>query len=136
VSNPNYLLDTDTFVYIRRGRPLEAQLRFRRLKPGEAVLSVITYGELIYGIEKKRVGPAPLRQLEELTNLIEVAPLPREAARFYGRIRAALALKGELIGSNDLWIAAHALSVGLTLVTNNVGEFRRVAGLKIENWIA
>ena len=135
MNNPAYLLDTDTFVYIRRGRPREALARFRRLQPGQAVLSVITYGELIYGIRKKQVGREPLQELEGLTNLIEVMPLPREAADYYGTIRAALAIKGELIGANDLWIAAHAMSAELTLVTNNVREFRRVAGLKIENWV-
>jgi tRNA(fMet)-specific endonuclease VapC len=135
VSDPAYLLDTDTLVYIRRGRPREAQARFQTLRAGQAVLSVITYGELIYGIEKQSRGPGALRQLEELTKVIEVVPLPNEAAPLYGKIRATLALRGELIGANDLWIAAHALSAGLTLVTNNVSEFRRVAGLKIENWI-
>jgi len=98
-------------------------------------LSVITYGELLYGIEKKHVGPEPLQQLEELTNLIHVMPLPAEAARFYGAIRAALSVRGEMIGANDLWIAAHARAMDLTLVTNNEREFRRVAGLKIQNWV-
>jgi tRNA(fMet)-specific endonuclease VapC len=135
VTEPRYLLDTDTFVYIRRGRPTEAEARFRRLQPGEAVLSVITYGELLYGIEKKQVGPEPLRKLEELVGLIQVMPLPAEAARFYGAIRAALSIRGEIIGANDLWIAAHAQALNLTLVTNNEREFRRVAGLKIQNWI-
>ena len=133
---PRYLLDTDTFVYIRRGRPAEAQARFQRLRPGEAILSVITYGELLYGIEKKQVGPEPLRRLEELVSLIQVAPLPPEAARHYGAIRAALSLRGEIIGANDLWIAAHAQAMNLTLVTNNEREFARIAGLKIQNWIS
>jgi len=135
VIKPRYLLDTDTFVYIRRGRPAEAQARFQRLQPGEAVLSVITYGELLYGIEKKQVGPEPLRRLEELASLIHVMPLPAEAGRFYGAIRAALSIKGEMIGANDLWIAAHARAMDLTLVTNNEREFKRVAGLKLQNWI-
>jgi tRNA(fMet)-specific endonuclease VapC len=135
VIKPRYLLDTDTFVYIRRGRPPEARARFGRLQPGEAVLSVITYGELLYGIEKKRVGPEPLRQLEELVSLIHVMPLPAEAGRLYGAMRAALSVRGEVIGANDLWIAAHARALELTLVTNNEREFRRVAGLKIQNWI-
>ncbi len=132
---PRYLLDTDTFVYIRRGRPENAQIRFKQLQPGEAVLSVITYGELVYGIKKKQVGPEPLLRLEELTQLIQVVSLPREAATVYGAIRAALSTKGELIGANDLWIAAHAVVMNLVLVTNNEREFRRVTDLKIENWI-
>jgi tRNA(fMet)-specific endonuclease VapC len=135
VIEPRYLLDTDTFVYIRRGRPVQARARFDRLQPGEAVLSVITYGELAYGIEKKDVGPDPWRILEELIQIIPVVPLLAEAANVYGSIRATLAKKGQVIGSNDLWIAAHAKMMNLILVTNNEREFRRVPGLKIENWI-
>jgi len=131
---PRYLLDTDTFVYIRRGRPEKAQARFQRLRPGEAVLSVITYGELIYGIAKKKVGPEPMLRLEELTQIIHVVPLMPATAGVYGSIRAGLSAKGEMIGANDLWIAAHAISADLILVTNNEREFRRVPGLKIENW--
>ena len=132
---PRYLLDTNTFVYIRRGRPVQARARFDRLQPGEAVVSVIAYGELVYGIEKKGVGPEPWRVLEELIQIIHVVPLPMEAANVYGSIRATLAKKGEVIGSNDLWIAAHAKMMNLILVTNNEREFRRVPGLKIENWV-
>jgi tRNA(fMet)-specific endonuclease VapC len=132
---PRYILDTDTFVYIRRGRPPTAQARFEQLRPGEVVLSVITYGELIYGIEKKRAGPETFLRLEELTQIIQVMPLSSEAARIYGAIRAALSTRGELIGANDLWIAAHAISMNLTLVTNNEREFRRVPDLRIENWV-
>ncbi len=129
-----YLLDTDTFVYIRRGRPITAQTRFDRLSPGEAVISVISYGELIYGIEKKQLGPEPLQRLEELTQIIQVAPLPPGAASVYGMIRAELSARGEVIGANDLWIAAHAQVLELILVTNNEREFRRIPNLKIENW--
>jgi tRNA(fMet)-specific endonuclease VapC len=134
VIESRYLLDTDTFVYIRRGRPEKARARFRRLQVGEAVMSVITYGELIYGIAKKKVGPEPLLRLEELTQIVQVIPLMPETATVYGAIRAALSAKGEMIGGNDLWIAAHALASKLVLVTNNEREFRRVPDLKIENW--
>ena len=68
-------------------------------------------------------------------SLIHVMPLPAEAGPFYGAIRAALSVRGEMIGANDLWIAAHARAMDLTLVTNNEREFKRVAGLKIQNWI-
>jgi tRNA(fMet)-specific endonuclease VapC len=135
VTKPRYLLDTDIFVYIRRGRPEQARVRFDRLERGEAALSVITYGELIYGIEKKATGPEPWRALEELTQMIQVLPLLPEAANVYGSIRAELTARGELIGANDLWIAAHARLLDLTLVTNNERGFRRVPRLRIENWI-
>jgi tRNA(fMet)-specific endonuclease VapC len=129
-----YLLDTNICIYIRRNRPLEVLTRFKGLKPGEAVLSVITYGELLYGAEKSQHRRQTLRQLEELASLMPVMPLPLKAGHAYGTIRAALETRGEVIGNNDLWIAAHAKAAGLTLVTNNEREFRRVAGLKIENW--
>jgi len=73
--------------------------------------------------------------LQELTALIPVLPMAVEVAKAYGVIRSDLAARGELIGNNDLWIAAHAKSLGLTVVTNNESEFRRVNGLNIENWI-
>lgn len=129
-----YLLDTDTFVYIRRFRPPKVQERFLNLQPGEAALSVITFGELIYGIEKKKVGHEPMLHLEELTQIIPVIPLQPEVAHVYGAVRASLSKRGALIGANDLWIAAHAIFMNLTLVTNNEREFRRVPDLKMENW--
>ena len=96
---------------------------------------MICYAELLYGIEKKQMGPEPRHRLEELTSLIEVLPLRADVARVHGVIRADLAIRGEMIGANDLWIAAHAKALNLTLVTNNEREFRRVTGLKIQNWI-
>ena len=99
-------------------------------------MSVVTYGELIYGILKKQVGEEPLRRLEELVGLIQVLPLPVEAGRYYGAIRATLSASGEMIGANDLWIAAHARAMDLILVTNNEREFKRVKGLRVQNWVA
>ena len=130
-----FLLDTNTCIYIRRRRPPELLARFRELRHGEAALSIITYGELYYGAEKSITRDRALNHLEEFASSIQVLPLPMEAARFYGTIRAGLAMKGELIGANDLWLAAHAAAMDLILVTNNECEFRRVPGLKIENWI-
>jgi tRNA(fMet)-specific endonuclease VapC len=130
-----YLLDTNIIIYVRRRRPPEVLSRFAKLKLGEAVLSVITYGELFYGLEKGRSGRDGMQQLEEMTSFLPVLPLPAEAAKAYGRIRAALEADGQIIGHNDLWIAAHAYAAGLTLVTNNEREFRRVPGLRIENWV-
>ena len=130
-----FLLDTNICIHIRRQRPPEVLARFQRLKPGEAVLSVITYGELIYGVEKSQFREQATKQLTELEGLIPVMELPLQAGQFYAAIRAALEAKGETIGNNDLWIAAHAKAAGLTLVTNNEREFRRIQGLKIQNWV-
>jgi len=131
---PRYLLDTNICIYIRQSRPEQVLRRFRKLRPGEAALSVITYGELLYGAAKSTHRTAALERLRELVQLLPALPLPETAAETYGTIRAELELKGEMIGNNDLWIAAHALASGLILVTNNEKEFRRVRGLKIQNW--
>jgi tRNA(fMet)-specific endonuclease VapC len=134
VSAPRYILDTNIVIHIRQSRPPAVLRRFAALQPGEAALSVITYGELLYGLERVPQNAGARKVLTELTSLIPVLPLPEGAGEAYGRIRAALAAKGQIIGSNDLWIAAHAIAAGVTLVTNNVQEFRRVPGLRLENW--
>jgi tRNA(fMet)-specific endonuclease VapC len=131
---PRYLLDTNICIYIRQKRPDEVLRRFRKLRPGEAALSVITYGELLYGAAKSRQRVAALEQLRELGNLLPALSLPETAAEVYGTIRAELEVKGAMIGNNDLWIASHAVASGLTLITNNEREFRRVRGLKMQNW--
>ena len=131
-----FLLDTNICVYIRRRKPPGLLARFERLKLGEAVLSVITYGELIYGVEKSQFREQATKQLAELAGLVPIMELPRQAGEFYGAIRASLEARGEIIGNNDLWIAAHAKAAGLTLVTNNEREFQRIRGLKIQNWVA
>ena len=129
-----FLLDTNICIYIRRKKPEEVLRRFRTLKTGEAALSVITFGELVYGAEKSAQRAAALELLRELARVLPVMGLPESAAETYGTIRAELERKGQMIGNNDLWIAAHAKAAGLTLVTNNEREFRRVRGLKVENW--
>src|SRR5215471_8965651 len=130
-----FLLDTNICIYIRRQRPPEVLARFQRLKPGEAVFSVITYGELSCGVAKSRSREHAVRQLTELVGLVPVMALPMQAGQFFGMIRAALEAKGETIGNNDLWIAAHAKAAGLILVTNNEREFKRIQGLKVQNWV-
>jgi tRNA(fMet)-specific endonuclease VapC len=129
-----FLLDTDIFIFIRQRRPEEVSKRFGLLRPGEAAISVITYGELFYGATKSAQRSDAFARLSALTDLLPVLPLPKAASESYGELRAQLESKGELIGNNDLWIAAHALASGLTLVTNNEKEFRRVRGLKVQNW--
>jgi tRNA(fMet)-specific endonuclease VapC len=133
---PRYLLDTNICIYIRQKRPEEVLRHFRKLRPGEAALSVITYGELSYGTAKSVQRVRALERLRELVQLLPALSLPETAAEAYGTIRADLETKGEMIGNNDLWIAAHAVAAGLTLVTNNESEFRRVRGLRIQNWAA
>lgn len=129
-----YLLDTNICIYIRRQRPPAVLERFRRLKPGEAVISMITWGELAYGAEQSRQRDKVFALLEELATMLPVMPLPETAGQSYGAIRAALEAKGEPIGNNDLWIAAHAKAAGLIVVTNNEREFKRVPRLQVRNW--
>jgi tRNA(fMet)-specific endonuclease VapC len=131
---PRYLLDTNICIYIRQKRPDEVLRRFRRLRPGEAALSVITYGELLYGAAKSLHREVALQRLRELIQLLPALAMPETAAENYGAIRADLEKRGEMIGNNDLWIAAHALAAKLILVTNNEREFRRIRGLKVQNW--
>lgn len=130
-----YLLDTNICIYIRRRRPPEVLSRFEKLKPGEALLSVITYGELLYGAEKSVARAKAMQLLQELVGYLPVLPLPADVGEAYGVIRAELERNGEAIGNNDLWIAAHARAAKLILVTNNEREFRRIKGLKVQNWI-
>lgn len=131
---PRFLLDTNICIYIRRKRPPELLTRFTKLRPGEAAISVFTFGELLFGAEKSSRRTEALAQLHELTAVLPVLPLASEAAAAYGAVRADLQVRGETIGNNDLWIAAHAMAAGLVLVTNNEKEFRRIAGLKVQNW--
>jgi tRNA(fMet)-specific endonuclease VapC len=129
-----FLLDTNICIYIRRKKPEEVLRRFRLLEHGAAALSVITFGELMYGAEKSAQRAVALELLRELAHVLPVLGLPGMAAETYGTMRADLDRRGQMIGNNDLWIAAHAKAAGMTLVTNNEREFRRVRGLKVENW--
>ena len=108
--------------------------KFEALEVGQVGMSVITFGELYYGAEKSQQKTKTLDILTQLIELIPVLPLPINTAEHYGKVRAVLEKKGKIIGNNDLWIAAHALADKLTLVTNNVREFKRVPGLTVENW--
>jgi len=129
-----YLLDTNICIYIAKRKPSRVLLRLERLRPGDVGMSVVTYLELVYGAWKSQHVEANLARIEQLGLLIPVQPLDVDVARHYGRLRSQLEKKGSSIGAYDLLIAAHALSLGLTLVTNNVREFARVEGLHLDNW--
>lgn len=97
-------------------------------------MSAVTWGELCHGAEKSLQRDAVLVALARLRELIPVLELAAEAGSHYGRLLAQLQRSGRVIGNNDLWIAAHALALGLPLVSNNLREFERVPGLALENW--
>jgi tRNA(fMet)-specific endonuclease VapC len=131
-----FLLDTNICIYIQRQRPANLLARFQKLEPGDAAISVITWGELLYGAEKSKQRKKVLQLLAEFKTFIPVLPIPESAGNTYGIIRASLESDGQTIGNNDLWIAAHAKAADLTIVTNNEREFRRIPGLKVQNWVA
>lgn len=130
-----YLLDTNICIYIAKYNPPAVRERFVRHTTEELAMSVITLGELRHGAEKSQSKKKASAAIEQLTSTIQVMPIDDEVAQQYGRIRAKLEQAGKTIGNNDLWIAAHAKAGGWVLVTNNEREFKRVVGLKIENWV-
>lgn len=129
-----YLLDTNICIYIARRKPANVSARLDRLRPGDARISIITLLELVYGACRSQRYAENLARVQEFERLVPALPLETQVAEFYGKLRANLERRGSIIGAYDLLIAAHALSFGLTLVTNNVREFNRVEGLQIENW--
>jgi tRNA(fMet)-specific endonuclease VapC len=131
-----YLIDTDACVAVARKKPMYVLERFRRLKPGDVGMSVVTYLELCYGALKSREPTANLEKLSTLAELIPPLPLEANTATYYARIRVDLERIGQRIGAYDLLIAAHALALHLTVITNNVSEFSRIEGLQLENWLA
>lgn len=130
-----YLLDTNIAIYVIKRRPLEVLGVFNE-NAGRIAISAITLGELWHGAENSTRVAQNLAVVEEFASLLEVLPYSAKAAAHYGSIRATLEKAGRPIGVNDLHIAAHARSEGLTLVTNNLAEFERVPGLLVENWVS
>lgn len=130
-----YLLDTNICIYIAKGNPTAVRHRFEQHTLQELAMSTITVGELCFGAEKSQARERALNTLEQLVRMIQPSALPMAAAQHYGHIRATLQQQGLIIGNNDLWLAAHALTENWTLVTNNTREFARVPGLRVENWV-
>ena len=128
-----YLLDTNIVIYIIKRRPPQALDIFNQ-HAGRMAISAITLAELQHGVEKSSMPATNLAVVEDFCSRLEVLPYGAKAAQHYGAIRAMLEKQGQPIGVNDLHIAAHARSEGLTLVTNNLHEFERVPALQLENW--
>ena len=129
-----YLLDTDICIYIIRNKSKRVLQHLRRLRVSDVGISAITLSELEYGVAKSLKPHQNKLALTEFLTPIEILPYDDMAAQRYGEVRADLERKGTPIGSLDLLIAAQALSLSCALVTNNEAEFRRVSGLKVENW--
>lgn len=128
------ILDTNTCIYLIRRRSPEALRRFEQFEVGEVAVSAITLSELRYGAEKSARPEQNREALGRFLLPLEVSSYGVEATLSYGRIRASLEKQGTPIGPLDTLIAAHAVSLGTILVTNNTREFQRVPGLQIEDW--
>jgi len=129
-----YLIDTNICLYIMNKRPIELINKFRQLAIGDVGISSITISELQYGISKSKHREKNQQRLHEFLAPLEILAFDEYASKYYGDIRFQLEQKGKIIGPLDLLIAAHALSKRLILVTNNDKEFKRIEGLKVENW--
>lgn len=128
-----YLLDTNIVIYVIKNKPVSALQVFNQ-HAGHMAISAITLAELLHGAEKSSAPARSLSVVEDFCTRLEVLPYGSKAAQHYGSIRSALERRGQTIGVNDLHIAAHARSEGLTLVSNNLREFDRVEALLFENW--
>lgn len=129
-----YMLDTNTCIYIINQRPPQVRAHFEGLRYGAVVVSSITGAELAFGVAKSG-SQRNQDALEKFLAPLEVLPFDSEAMYAYGALRARLQASGQPIGALDTLIAAHALAVGATLVTNNLAEFDRVPSLARENWV-
>jgi tRNA(fMet)-specific endonuclease VapC len=129
-----YLLDTNVCIFMMKQMPGVVE-RFRRAQSGGIVISSITLAELEFGVSNSKSYERNRNALLAFSTLVEILPFDIPASAEYGKIRAILEKAGTPIGALDTLIAAHAKSRGLTLVTNNTREFRRVGGLVIEDWL-
>lgn len=130
-----YMLDTNICIYCIKHKPIEVFSRLQKCIDDDVCISVITYCELLHGIEKSKAIEKNKLALNLLLSNIDILSFDDLAAEQYGKIRANLENKGTPIGTLDTMIAAHAKSLDCTLVTNNIKEFKRVDNLKLENWV-
>ena len=129
-----YMLDTNICIYAIKHKPEKVFQKLQSVDPQDVCVSSVTYAELVHGVEKSAAVEKNRLALSILLANIEILDFDVDAADCYGKIRANLEKKGTPIGPLDMMIAGHAMSMGYTVVTNNVKEFSRVPDLKIENW--
>ncbi len=130
-----FLLDTNIYIYMIKQKPPEVLQRFNIYQVGDIGVSSITVAELEFGVQKSQFPTKNKQALTQFLLPLTIVDFDRGAAIVYGDIRARLEKQGKPIGSLDTLIAAHALSLQVTLVTNNVKEFSRVQNLKLDNWV-
>ena len=129
-----YLLDTNICIYVIKNKPLRVLERFQACRPDDIGISAITLAELEFGVANSSRPQDNQEALNGFLAPLEILPFDHQAAVIYGTVRTHLQYQGTPIGAMDLLIAAHALSIPLTLVTNNEREFQRIPGLVVENW--
>jgi len=130
----NLLLDTNICIYLIKQKPEKLLRHFKTHSVGDIGISSITLAELRFGVEKSRQVERNRQALDELVLPLEIADFDENAAESYGKVRTALEREGKPIGSMDMLIGAHALSLGVTLVTNNTSEFKQIKHLRIADW--
>ena len=129
-----YMLDTNICIYLIKQKPEKVLRHFKNHSIGDIGISSITLAELRFGVEKSQQIQNNRQALEEFILPLEIADFDEKAAVLYGAVRAALEKAGTPVGSMDMLIGAHALSLDLTLVTNNVREFKQIKNLKVVDW--
>lgn len=129
-----FMLDTNIVIYTVKNRPSQVRAAFEA-HYGQMAISSVTLMELLYGAERSSNAAGNLKVVEGFAARVEVLPYEENAAAHTAQIRAELAAAGKPIGPYDQMIAGHARSQGLIVVTNNVAEFSRVPGLRVDNWV-
>ena len=132
----NFLLDTDTCSFLINGSTEEVHRKFRVALDSEVRMSIVTLGELLVGCALRAKDSELRDRVSAFIAIVSPLALDQDVASHYASIRAGLRTKGTPIGANDLWIAAHARSAGMTLVSHNTREFKRVPDLELEDWLA
>jgi tRNA(fMet)-specific endonuclease VapC len=128
------MLDTNVLITAMRRKGSAVAEKLGRVAAGNVCISAVAYGELMLGVYKTDNPKRSSLQVKLILNEVAILPVTLQVAEVYGVLKAHLEKRGESIGRNDLWIAAHAVAEEIILVTNNEREFRRVPGLRIENW--
>ena len=129
-----YMLDTNIVIYTIKNRPSPVRETFKK-HDNQMCISSVTYGELIYGAERSSQPERNLADIEGLAARVNIMPFDHHAAEHFGQLRAELYQIGKPIGPYDMMIAGHARAYGLILVSNNLKEFERIPGLRLENWV-
>lgn len=130
-----YMLDTNICIYAIKHKPEQVFIKLQQHDSKDVCISAVTYAELVHGVEKSKAVEKNRLALTLLLANIEILDFNSSAADYYGKVRADLEKAGTPIGPLDMMIAGHAKSLGYTVVTNNIKEFKRVKGLKLENWV-